>query len=186
MGQQVRFYAVYSDARDLLRYAQEGGLLAMPRIVGTRAYDRQGKVDAVPPLAFPTGIMGRPFYLVPDTVPAVEVFYHELRRDPARSYLAFQDSPVIEFAPGRRQGDRLYHGRIYIAAPPQGPGADSVYRAYARLARYIRAWSEVVAGVYAGPVTLERVFHGTVRLMVIGDRPLWPDYRPGMDLPLSG
>ncbi len=172
MGQQVRFYAVHSEFRALLSYAQARGLLALPRMVETAAYDRRGYVEACPPLAFHYGTGGSPFYLVPQEVPRVEVFYHELRADPDRSYLAFKHSPVIEIAPGRREGDRLYHGRIYIDAPRHGPGAESVYRAYRGLARHVRNWPKVTKGVYAAPTTFERVSHGLLRFMVIGDRQL--------------
>lgn len=171
MGRQVRFYAVHSDYRDLLRYAQESGLLAMPQFVDTEAYDRRGRVDGVPPLDYKGGTEGK-LYLVPHDVPTVEVFYQAFKCDPARSYLAPHVSPVIEVGPCRRAGDKLYHSRIYIDAPSDGPGADRAYKAYERMARHIRTWSKVEANLYVGPTTLERVTSCQVRLMVIGDREL--------------
>jgi formylglycine-generating enzyme required for sulfatase activity len=166
MGRQVGFYAVHSEFRTLLRYAQDVGLLAMPRMVATDAYDRRGHVDPAPPLAFSSGTKTASFYLVPGDVPPVEIFYHELRPDPAQSYLASHVSPVIEIAPCCRQGDKLYHSRIYINAPRQGPGSDLVYQAYERLARYIKKWPEVAEGNYVGPITFERLRCGEIRLMV--------------------
>jgi formylglycine-generating enzyme required for sulfatase activity len=170
MGQQVRFYAVHADFRALLCYAHEGGLLALPRVVDTAVYDRRGYVAGVPPLEFEGE--GRTRYLVPRKVPVVEVFYHQFRGDPARSYLASRVSPVIELVPCRREGDELYHGRVYTDAPRQGPGSDLVYQAYRRLARHVRGWRKVAEGVYAGPVTIERLARGQVRLMVVGGREL--------------
>ncbi len=167
MGQQIRFYTVYSDFRALLRYAEDGGLLALPQLIATEAYDRRGYAEAVLPLAFQYGTEAKTFYLLPREIPLVEVFYHELGRDPSRSRLADHVSPVIEIVPCRRQGEKLYHGRIYINAPRQGPGSDQVYKAYQQLAQYIRNWSEVAKGVYAGPTTSERMNYGEVRLMVI-------------------
>jgi formylglycine-generating enzyme required for sulfatase activity len=142
----------------------------MPQFVSSERYDREGRVEAVSPLAFDAGTEGGRCYLVPDGVPTVEVFYHELGA--TRSYLASHVSPVIEIAPCRREGDRLYHSRIYINAPRQGPGSDLVYRAYNRLARHIRRWSRVEKGLYAGPVTVDRLAHGEIRLMVIANRQL--------------
>lgn len=166
MGQKVRFYAVRSDFQALLRYAEGGGLLALPQIVATEAYDRRGYVEAVSPLAFQNETEGGVFYLVPAEIPLVEVFYHELSRDPTRSYLASHVSPVIEIAPCREEGDRLHHSRVYINAPRQGPGADLVYKAFRRLARTIRKWRKVAKGVYAGPATFERMARGEIQLMV--------------------
>jgi hypothetical protein len=79
---------------------------------------------------------------------------------------------VIKTGPCRREDDELYHSRIYIEAPRQGPGADCIYRIYDKLARYIRKWTKVEEATYAGPVTIELVKDGELRLMVIGGREL--------------
>jgi formylglycine-generating enzyme required for sulfatase activity len=171
----VRFYAVHSDYRALLQEAERMDLLALPKEVATGAYDRRGKVEALPPTAFEADPAGGSYYLVPAEVPVVEVFYHALRPDPARSYLAARVSPVVEIGPCRREGNRLYHSRIYIqtprTGPEAGPGAGAAHRAYDRLARYLRSWTRVAQNVYAGPTTAARLALEAVRLMVF-DRPL--------------
>ncbi len=168
MGRRVTFYAVEQDFASLLGFAQDLGLLALPRIVPTDVYDL-GQVEALSPLQRQDE---GGFYLIPEEVPVAEAFYKEFDKDPSRSYLMPHVSPVIKTGPCRREGDELYHSRIYIEAPRQGPGADCIYKIYGKLARYIRKWTKVEEGTYAGPVTIELVKDGKLRLMVIGGREL--------------
>ncbi len=168
MRSQVTFYAVEQDFASLLNFAQDRGLLALPRIVPTDVYDL-AQVEALSPLQR----RGEgSFYLMPEEVPVVEAFYKEFDKDPSRSYLMPHVSPVIKTGPCRREDDELYHSRIYIAAPRQGPGAARIHKAYDELARYLRQWTKVEEGTYAGPVTFQRVKKGEIRLMVIGGREL--------------
>jgi formylglycine-generating enzyme required for sulfatase activity len=165
MGRQVNFYAVHSDYRALLRKAQDLGLLAIPPIVPTRVYEL-GQVEAVPPTQFELEAKAK-FYLVPQEIPVVEVFYKELSKDQSRSFLMPHVSPVIAIGPCRREGERLYQSRLYIDAPREGPGAALIHNAYDRLSRYVRRWPKVEKRTYAGPTTMERLRNGEIRLMVL-------------------
>lgn len=168
MGRQVNFYAIESDYTSLLRFARDLGLLAIPQIVLTEVYEL-AQVRAVSPEDY----RDQPkFYLIPETVPVVEAFYTEFSRDPSRSYLMPHVSPVIAIGHCRREGNKLYHNRIYINAPREGPGVSFVYAAYDKLARYIRRWPKVEQSTYAGPDTLAWVKRGHLRLMVTENREL--------------
>jgi len=165
MGRHVSFYAIECDYVSLLRAAQNFGLLAIPRIVPTVVYDL-GQVEAVAPLAFQFEAGSDVFYLVPQEIPIVEVFYRPMRRDPSLSLLMPHVSPVIECSPCHRQGKKLYHSRLYINAPHNDPWSPLVYKAYKRLTRHIRKWPKVEKSTHVGPVTFDRVRNGDARLMV--------------------
>jgi formylglycine-generating enzyme required for sulfatase activity len=171
VGRQVTFYTIVSDYVTLLRKAHTLGLVALPQFVPTDVYD-QGKVKAVSPVQLHGELK---FYLFPQELPVVEASYKAFTKDPSRSYLLPQVSPVIEIGRCRREGDKLYFSRLYIDAPREGPGASRIHAAYDKLARYVRSWPKVEKSTYAGPDTWESVQAGRLRLMVTKNRELQID-----------
>jgi hypothetical protein len=169
VGKQVNFYVIEKEYVTLLRFIQDLGLLALPRVVSTELYDL-GQIEAVSPSQFQLEIGEGMFYLVPQDIPVVEVFYKQMRRDPSRSFLLPHVSPVIEFGPCRREGKKLYHNRLYIDAPRDDPWSSLVYKAYDKLARHIRKWPKVGKSAYVGPATFDLAKNEQIYLMVFSQQ----------------
>lgn len=172
MGTQIRFYAVDDDHASLLQLAHDKGLSALPHIVPTDSYDLTGHAEAVSPLQFRHAENEGHFYLIPQEIPLVEAFYKQMNGRPSEAMMMPYVSPVIEFTPCSREGDKVYHGRIYIDAPTDDPWSPVIYKAYESLARHIKQWTDVGYSTYVGTRTLQLVRIGKIRLMVTPKRQL--------------
>jgi hypothetical protein len=164
MGQQTGFFAVEEDLRLLLDHAQRAGMLALPSIVPTETYDTDG-ISGVPPLEYRGASESGAFYLVPESMPIVEAFYHELPGDPSGSMLASQVSPVIQVVPSQIRDGELSNGRIYFGLAQADRRYPVAHKAYERLTRFLREWDKTDQfRFHVGPRTAELAREGRIRL----------------------
>jgi hypothetical protein len=171
MGSQVVFYAEGADDVALVRMLVDAGLRAMPYVVPSEEANAM-RVEAVTPGQPDTPQRGGVLYLLPPGLAAVEAFYQPLRRDPSQAMLDTAHSPVIEYRPSARQGDKLEPGRLFLDTVKDDPRYPTVRKSFDALARQLRTWPRIDR-YHVGPHTAELARQGTLKLMA-GARPWDP------------
>lgn len=133
MGKQINFYAIDEDYDDLLKLAEDKGLLALKPMVPAAVYE--AGIKPVPPLSF----RGRQasLRLIPQEIGIDEIVY--VPTEDHRDFLIdSRTSPIIRFSAGYRQANDVYHGRFYIYSSGKSPHLQLITKYYEKLARYIR------------------------------------------------
>jgi hypothetical protein len=168
MSLQTGYYAVDTDEAELLSWAEELGMRALPYRAPTDAVD-DGLVEAVLPTHLAATSHGHTFYLLPAGLAPVEAVLPPVPGRENVSCLDDVNSPVIEFRPSQRSGSDISAGRVYLGQNSADTLHPVVRKAYDALTRRLRKWPTV--GRYrVGPKTLAEARTGAVRLMLAPGR----------------
>jgi hypothetical protein len=163
MSKQIGFYVVDEDFALLLRFAEEVGLVAIPRRIET-----DSRVEAVRPTKLEPSRAA--FYLIPKELPTAEAFYVERPTKENVSALDSYNSPVIECIRSECSGNQLSSGRIYLRTDRSSSLYPNVNQKYEALARRIKKWERVRGrNYYVGPETAELVRKNSVVLQYFNE-----------------
>jgi hypothetical protein len=163
MGRQVGLFADDIDLHDLLAFAENAGFLALPDRIETDDLP-QGIEPTQYEMTEETGT--ECFYLLPPGVSKAEAFYHELSNGDPISILGMTVSPVTEFRPSQREGNKLSDGRIYFNMDRHVTHFEQGKKGYERLARYVRKWQKTRQyRFHVGPHTANEVAKGRLAIV---------------------